>query len=191
MPSSESARPPGSGTGQAAPPRRRRHGSDRAGPGRCRRRPRDRTGRAVPARRRQSGRPRCPRRARCHRAAAWPCRAPYPGLGYNSSVRTRSRSAGSPPNRPSINHRCQRSAAWAIPVILPRSPASALVKRHFGPAAAQRTAADGTLPCHHSRRTRLPHSVVGVTRMKCAGTPSIHGSSPAPLIAARSASVSR
>jgi hypothetical protein len=27
----------------------------------------------------QSGRPPCPRRARCHRAAARPCRAPCPG----------------------------------------------------------------------------------------------------------------
>jgi hypothetical protein len=44
---------------------------------------------------------------------------------------------------------------------------------------------------HHARRTRLPHKLVGFTRMKCAGTPSIHGSSPAPMIGARSASVSR
>ena len=42
-----------------------------------------------------------------------------------------------------------------------------------------------------ARRTRLPHVLVGVTRMKCAGTPSIHGSSPAPMTGARSASVSR
>ena len=48
-----------------------------------------------------------------------------------------------------------------------------------------------TLPRHHARRTRLPHRLVGVTRMKCAGTPSIHGSSPAPVCGARSASVSR
>jgi hypothetical protein len=44
---------------------------------------------------------------------------------------------------------------------------------------------------HHARRMRLPHVLVGFTRMKCAGTPSIHGSSPAPMIGARSASVSR
>jgi len=44
---------------------------------------------------------------------------------------------------------------------------------------------------HHARRMRLPHVLVGFTRMKCAGTPSIHGSSPAPMTGARSASVSR
>jgi len=44
---------------------------------------------------------------------------------------------------------------------------------------------------HHPRMTRLPHVLVGVTRMKCAGTPSIHGSSPASMTGARSASVSR
>jgi hypothetical protein len=47
------------------------------------------------------------------------------------------------------------------------------------------------LPLPYGRRTRLPHVLVGVTRMKCAGTPSIHGSSPAPMSGARSASVSR
>ena len=31
----------------------------------------------------------------------------------------------------------------------------------------------------HARRPRRPKKWVGVTRMKCAGTPSIHGSSPA------------
>ena len=46
-------------------------------------------------------------------------------------------------------------------------------------------------PWHHAGMTRLPHKLVGVTRMKCAGTPSIHGSSPASIIGARSASVSR
>ena len=44
---------------------------------------------------------------------------------------------------------------------------------------------------HHAWMMRLPHVLVGFTRMKCAGTPSIHGSSPAPTIDARSASVSR
>ncbi|MCW2891972.1 MAG: Protein export cytoplasm protein SecA ATPase helicase [Actinomycetia bacterium] len=44
---------------------------------------------------------------------------------------------------------------------------------------------------HHARMMRLPHVLVGFTRMKCAGTPAIHGSSPAPMIGARSASVSR
>jgi hypothetical protein len=37
----------------------------------------------------------------------------------------------------------------------------------------------------------LPQILVGFTRMKCAGTPSIHGSSPASMNGARSASVSR
>ena len=37
----------------------------------------------------------------------------------------------------------------------------------------------------------LPQIVVGTTRMKCAGTPSIHGSSPASMNGARSDSVSR
>jgi hypothetical protein len=43
----------------------------------------------------------------------------------------------------------------------------------------------------HARRTRLPHTLVGLTRIKCAGTPSIHGSSPASMNGALSASVSR
>jgi len=43
----------------------------------------------------------------------------------------------------------------------------------------------------HAWRTRFPQMVVGFTRMKCAGTPSIHGSSPTPVNGARSASVSR
>jgi hypothetical protein len=43
----------------------------------------------------------------------------------------------------------------------------------------------------HARRARFPHMLVGFTRMKCAGIPSIHGSSPASTNGARSASVSR
>jgi hypothetical protein len=43
----------------------------------------------------------------------------------------------------------------------------------------------------HARWVRLPKILVGFTRMKCAGTPSIHGSSPASMNGARSASVSR
>jgi hypothetical protein len=40
-------------------------------------------------------------------------------------------------------------------------------------------------------RVRLPQIWAGFTRMKCAGTPSTHGSSPASINGARSASVSR
>ena len=43
----------------------------------------------------------------------------------------------------------------------------------------------------NARRVRLPQMLVGLTRMKCAGTPSTHGSSPASMNGARSASVSR
>jgi hypothetical protein len=56
---------------------------------------------------------------------------------------------------------------------------------------AQPCSYDSHCRWHHARTTRLPHVLVGFTRMKCAGTPSIHGSSPAPMIGARSASVSR
>ncbi len=44
---------------------------------------------------------------------------------------------------------------------------------------------------HHARGVPLPQILVGFTRMKCAGTPSTHGSSPALMNGARSASVSR
>jgi hypothetical protein len=43
----------------------------------------------------------------------------------------------------------------------------------------------------HAGRIRLPQIVVGFTRMKCGGIPSIHGSSPASKNGACSASVSR
>jgi hypothetical protein len=43
----------------------------------------------------------------------------------------------------------------------------------------------------HALRVRLPQILTGVTRMKCAGTVSIHGSSPASLNGTRSASASR
>jgi 3-hydroxyisobutyrate dehydrogenase len=44
---------------------------------------------------------------------------------------------------------------------------------------------------HHARRVRLPQMLTGFTRMKCAGTPAIHGSSPASMNGTRSASESR
>jgi hypothetical protein len=43
----------------------------------------------------------------------------------------------------------------------------------------------------YAGRMRLPRTLVGVIRMKCAGTPTTHGSSPVPTNGARSASVSR
>ena len=44
---------------------------------------------------------------------------------------------------------------------------------------------------HHARRVRLPQMLTGFTRMKCAGTPATHGSSPASMKGTRSASASR
>ena len=44
---------------------------------------------------------------------------------------------------------------------------------------------------HHARRVRLPQMLTGLTRMKCAGTPATHGSSPASMSGTRSASASR
>ena len=43
----------------------------------------------------------------------------------------------------------------------------------------------------HARRVRLPQMLTGFTRMKCAGTPAIHGSSSASMKGTRSASASR
>ena len=43
----------------------------------------------------------------------------------------------------------------------------------------------------HAGRMRLPQILVGFTRMKCAGIPLIHGSSPALMNDSCSASVSR
>src|SRR5215469_1972501 len=63
-----------------------------------------------------------------------------------------------------------------------------------GPEPGCRTASAPAPPAaaaNHAWRTRTPKIVVGLTRMKCAGMPSIHGMSPVPMNGARSASVSR
>ena len=87
----------------------------------------------------------------------------------------------SPPGELGFQHIQRRACGW----------------RFF--RAARRTTGAGTaLPgrqgvrhWHHGRRVRLPQILVGLTRMKCAGTPSTHGSRPASMNGVRSASASR